>query len=50
MNISNKAKNQRRLEAEKRQEIYNSLSNQQRIALAKSRRGNSEKELKKLGA
>lgn len=50
MNISPKAKAQRKLEAEERQKIYNSLSTEQKIKLAKSRRGNSEKELKKLGA
>lgn len=50
MDKSNKAKTQRKLEAEKRQAVYNSLSIAERIVLAKSRRGNSKKELTKLGA
>lgn len=50
MNNSPKSKAQRKSEAEERQKIYSSLSTEQKINLANSRRGNSAKELKKLGA
>ncbi len=50
MNNSPKAKAQRKLEAEERHKLYNSLPKEQKIELAKARRGNSAKELKKLGA
>ncbi len=50
MNLSNKAKTKRKLEAAERQAVYNSLSAAEKITLAKSRRGNSKKELTKLGA
>jgi len=40
----------RRVEAEIRQEEYESLTTEQKVARAVSRRGNSEKELGRLGA
>jgi len=39
---------QRQSEAVERQNKYDKLSNDEKIKLAKSRRGNSKKELKKL--
>ena len=44
----NEAKRIRHLEAIERQKFYDSRSLLQKIALCKSRRGNSAKELKKL--
>ena len=41
-------KEQRRLEAETRQGIYDKLSTKAKIALCRSRRGNSAKELARL--
>lgn len=40
----------RRVEAKIRQEEYDGLTSEQKVARAESRRGNSEKELGRLGA
>lgn len=47
--MTRKTKSVKRREAEDRQRKYNALSKEQKIALAKSRRGNSKKELERLG-
>ena len=45
-----KTKTQKRKEAEARQELYDMMSKQAKIAYCKARRGNSAKELKRLEA
>ena len=48
MPISKEIKQLRKEEAEKRQAAHNKLTIEQKIAKAKSRRGNSKKELARL--
>lgn len=43
-----KSKEQKNLEAKQRQKVYDALSDEEKIQLAESRRGNSAKEIKRI--